>query len=101
MPRNTGRSGRLPQTRAAGNREIRVKSGRSAVSSTDFRPSDGRAYDFHFTGLNAGGIMGKIAKTADRAKGGESQDQTCPKCGKPVRIVKRIRNRELNIAGGM
>ncbi len=45
--------------------------------------------------------MGKIAKTADRSKAGDSQEQVCPKCGKPVRIVKRIRNRELNIAGGM
>lgn len=44
--------------------------------------------------------MGKVAKTADRAKSGEVE-QACPKCGKPVRIVKRVRNRELNIAGGM
>ncbi|MGH9540513.1 MAG: hypothetical protein ACRD2H_01350 [Terriglobales bacterium] len=45
--------------------------------------------------------MGKVAKTADRAKAGESTEQACPKCGKPVRIVKRVRNRELNVAGGM
>ncbi len=45
--------------------------------------------------------MGKVAKTADRAKAGDSAEQACPKCGKPVRIVKRIRNRQLNIAGGM
>ena len=44
--------------------------------------------------------MGKMAKTADRSKAAEGE-QACPKCGKPVRIVKRIRNRELNIAGGM
>ncbi len=45
--------------------------------------------------------MGKVAKTADRSKAGESSEQACPKCGKPVRVVKRVRNRELNIAGGM
>ncbi|HZT73815.1 MAG TPA: hypothetical protein VE996_09210 [Terriglobales bacterium] len=45
--------------------------------------------------------MGKVAKTADRAKAAETAEQICPKCGKPIRIVKRIRNRELNIAGGM
>ena len=44
--------------------------------------------------------MGKVAKTADRSKAGEG-DQVCAKCGKPVRVVKRIRNREMNIAGGM
>ncbi|MGH9490407.1 MAG: hypothetical protein ACRD2F_01580 [Terriglobales bacterium] len=45
--------------------------------------------------------MGKVAKTADRAKTADSAAQACPKCGKPVRIVKRIRNREQHIAGGM
>lgn len=45
--------------------------------------------------------MGKVAKTADRAKAGEANEQACPKCGKPVRVVKRVRNRELSIAGGM
>jgi len=45
--------------------------------------------------------MGKVAKTADRAKAGESPEQVCPKCGKPVRVVKRVRNRSMNVAGGM
>lgn len=45
--------------------------------------------------------MGKVAKTADRAKAGEGAEQACPKCGKPLRVVKRVRNREMNIAGGM
>jgi ribosomal protein L34E len=44
--------------------------------------------------------MGKVAKTADRSKG-EMTEQVCPKCGKPVRVVKRVRNRELSVAGGM
>lgn len=45
--------------------------------------------------------MGKVAKTADRAKAAEAAAQTCPKCGKPVRIVKRVRNREMKVEGGM
>ncbi len=46
--------------------------------------------------------MAKEAKTADRARAA-SGDQTapCPECGKPTRVVKRIKNREMNIAGGM
>ena len=45
--------------------------------------------------------MGKVAKTADRSKAAEGGEQACPKCGKPVRVVKRVRNRELAVAGGM
>lgn len=45
--------------------------------------------------------MGKVAKTGDRSKAAESAEAACPKCGKPVRVVKRVRNRELNVAGGM
>lgn len=44
--------------------------------------------------------MAKVAKTADRAKS-ETNEQACPKCGKPMRIVKRFKNREMGIAGGM
>ncbi|MGH9487651.1 MAG: hypothetical protein ACRD04_08690 [Terriglobales bacterium] len=44
--------------------------------------------------------MGKVAKTADRSKG-EAAEQVCPKCGKPLRVVKRVRNRVLHVAGGM
>jgi len=44
--------------------------------------------------------MGKVAKTADRSKG-DAVEQVCPKCGKPLRVVKRVRNRSMNIAGGM
>ncbi len=44
----------------------------------------------------------KIAKTADRAKNIEVQDAVpCPECGKPTRVVKRVRDRELGVAGGM
>ncbi len=43
----------------------------------------------------------KIAKTADRSKNVEVDALPCPDCGKPTRIVKRMRDRELNVAGGM
>jgi ssDNA-binding Zn-finger/Zn-ribbon topoisomerase 1 len=42
------------------------------------------------------------AKTADRAKNLQAvQEVPCPKCGKPTRVVKRVKNREMGIAGGM
>jgi DNA-directed RNA polymerase subunit M/transcription elongation factor TFIIS len=43
--------------------------------------------------------MAKIAKTADRKKIMESTN--CPKCGKPTRIVKRVKDRERNTPGGI
>ncbi len=46
--------------------------------------------------------MAKIAKTADRKKVMDTSKSTdCPKCGKPTRIVKRVKDRERNIPGGM
>ena len=46
--------------------------------------------------------MAGIAKTADRTRTVETgQEAPCPECGKPTRVVKRIKNRELSIAGGM
>ena len=42
------------------------------------------------------------AKTADRAKNLQAvQEVPCPKCGKPTRVVKRVKNREMGVAGGM
>jgi len=41
------------------------------------------------------------AKTADRTKNATSQEISCPDCGKPTRIVKRVKNRQLGVAGGM
>ena len=42
------------------------------------------------------------AKTADRARAAEAaQEMPCPQCGKPTRIVKRVKNRQLGVAGGM
>jgi hypothetical protein len=44
----------------------------------------------------------KIAKTADRKKVMDTSKSTdCPKCGKPTRVVKRTKDRERNIAGGI
>jgi DNA-directed RNA polymerase subunit M/transcription elongation factor TFIIS len=46
--------------------------------------------------------MAKIAKTADRKKVMDTTKSTdCPKCGKPTRIVKRVKDRERDIPGGI
>ncbi len=46
--------------------------------------------------------MAGKAKTADRVRTVEiEQADPCPECGKPTRVVKRMKNREMNIAGGM
>lgn len=43
----------------------------------------------------------KIAKTADRAKVEDQDAVPCPECGKPTRVVKRVKDREMGVAGGM
>jgi DNA-directed RNA polymerase subunit M/transcription elongation factor TFIIS len=49
-----------------------------------------------------GEVMAKIAKTADRKKVMDTTKSTdCPKCGKPTRIVKRVKDRERGIPGGI
>ena len=46
--------------------------------------------------------MAKIAKTGDRKKVMDTTKSTdCPKCGKPTRIVKRVKDRERGIPGGV
>lgn len=46
--------------------------------------------------------MAKIAKTADRKKIMDTTRSTdCPQCGKPTRVVKRVKDREKDIPGGM
>jgi len=46
--------------------------------------------------------VGKTAKTGDRARAAVAEQEIpCPKCGKPTRIVKRVKDRALGIAGGM
>src|SRR5271165_3190306 len=46
--------------------------------------------------------MAKIAKTADRKKVMDTTKSTdCPKCGKPTRIVKRVKDRERDVPGGI
>ena len=45
--------------------------------------------------------MAKVAKTADRQKVMDTTKSTdCPKCSKPTRIVKRVKDRERGIPGG-
>jgi hypothetical protein len=47
-------------------------------------------------------VGAKIAKTADRKKVMDTTKSTdCPKCGKPTRIVKRVKDRERGIPGGI
>jgi hypothetical protein len=43
--------------------------------------------------------MAKIAKTGDRKKEMDTTD--CPKCSKPTRIVKRVKDRERGVPGGV
>ena len=46
--------------------------------------------------------MAKIAKTADRKKEMDTSKSTdCPKCGKPTRIVKRVKDRDRGVPGGI
>ena len=46
--------------------------------------------------------MAKIAKTGDRKKMMDTTKSTdCPKCSKPTRIVKRVKDRERGIPGGV
>jgi DNA-directed RNA polymerase subunit M/transcription elongation factor TFIIS len=50
----------------------------------------------------SGDDMAKIAKTADRKKVMDTTKSTdCPKCGKPTRIVKRVKDRERGVPGGI
>lgn len=44
---------------------------------------------------------GKSAKTADRAKDQFIAALPCPDCGKPLQVVKFVRNRVMGIEGGM
>ena len=46
--------------------------------------------------------MAKIAKTGDRKKVMDTNKSTdCPKCSKPTRIVKRVKDRERGVPGGV
>jgi hypothetical protein len=46
--------------------------------------------------------MAKIAKTGDRKKVMDTNKSTdCPRCSKPTRIVKRVKDRERGIPGGV
>jgi DNA-directed RNA polymerase subunit M/transcription elongation factor TFIIS len=53
-------------------------------------------------GLDWSYTMAKIAKTGDRKKVMDTSKSTnCPKCAKPTRIVKRVKDRERNVPGGV
>jgi DNA-directed RNA polymerase subunit M/transcription elongation factor TFIIS len=46
--------------------------------------------------------MVKVAKTAHRKSAMDTSKSTdCPKCGKPTRIVKRVKDREHGTPGGI
>jgi hypothetical protein len=46
--------------------------------------------------------MAKIAKLSSREKKMDTSKSTdCPKCSKPTRIVKRVKDRERGIPGGV
>ena len=46
--------------------------------------------------------MAKVAKTGDRQKSMDtSKGAECPKCAKPTRIVKRVKDRERGVPGGV
>jgi len=46
--------------------------------------------------------MAKITKTGDRKKVMDTSKSTdCPKCSKPTRIVKRVKDRERGVPGGV
>jgi DNA-directed RNA polymerase subunit M/transcription elongation factor TFIIS len=46
--------------------------------------------------------MAKIAKTGHREKVMDTTTSTdCPKCNKPTRIVKRVKDRERGVPGGV
>ena len=42
-----------------------------------------------------------IGKTAKTAKATTAQEIPCPECGKPTRVIKRLKDRSQGIAGGM
>jgi RNase P subunit RPR2 len=68
---------------------------------------DGVALAFERAGDNRSVLgdvstMAKIAKTGDRKKMMDTNKSTdCPKCSKPTRIVKRVKDRERGIPGGV
>src|SRR6185312_4072567 len=62
----------------------------------------GHTFVASISGTGRTTAMAKIAKTGDRKKVMDTQKSTdCPKCSKPTRIVKRVKDRERNIPGGV
>jgi len=66
------------------------------------RPAQDARRKLHVKSTAASITMAKIAKTADRKKVMDTSKSTaCPKCGKPTRIVKRVKDRERGVPGGV
>src|SRR6202044_211492 len=68
----------------------------------DFRRQSARTPGSHTFAAGRFTAMAKIAKTGDRKKVMDTQKSTdCPKCSKPTRIVKRVKDRERGVPGGV
>jgi hypothetical protein len=65
-------------------------------------PETARLPEWRRDEIQRSSSMAKIAKTADRQKVMDTTKSTdCPKCSKPTRIVKRVKDRERGIPGGV
>jgi DNA-directed RNA polymerase subunit M/transcription elongation factor TFIIS len=82
----------------------------SSLSASEHISGSAALQNFRATLTSAGSVarqqgeftMAKVAKTADRKKVMDTSKSTdCPKCGKPTRIVKRMKDRERGVPGGM
>ncbi len=73
----------------------------TGVAKAAVMPQDARR-QLHVKSNAGEHTMAKIAKTADRKKVMDTSKSTdCPKCGKPTRIVKRVKDRERGVPGGV
>ena len=95
-----------PLLRSVGQRHVHLTVPRPSASTSRFTPTHVDIGTAAACGRESVTFqerrMAKIAKTADRKKVMDTTKSTdCPKCGKPTRVVKRVKDRERNIAGGM
>jgi len=72
------------------------------VASAQWAPDPKREWEPTDQATGESDTMAKIAKTGDRKKMMDTNKSTdCPKCSKPTRIVKRVKDRERGIPGGV